>query len=123
MNSYQLSFGEIIILENNLAEVIVDEGIEMDINMVNEYHTFLREHLSAPFSLLINKLNRYSYTFEAQQSIATIPEVNAMAVVAYDEKNEIAQRALNEVPRKTSWNLKTFPQRDTALNWLYQQAQ
>lgn len=122
MSSYQLSFGKIILLEDNLAEVIIDDGVEIDIKMVDEYHNFLLEHLSAPFTLLINKLNQYSYTFEAQKNIATIPEVKAMAVVAYDQQSEVAQLSLNEVPRKVTWNLKIFPQRDIALNWLYQQA-
>lgn len=121
MSSYQLSFGEIILLEDNLAEVIVDNGVEMDIKMVNEYHDFLLNHLTAPFTLLINKRNSYSYTFEAQQNIANLPEIKAMAVIAYDQQSEVATQSLNEVHRKVNWNIKIFPQRDVALNWLHQQ--
>tara|TARA_R110002050_G_scaffold80801_4_gene172821 strand:+ start:2036 stop:2293 length:258 start_codon:yes stop_codon:yes gene_type:complete len=55
MKSHRLSFGEIIILKDNLAEVIINEGVLMDIKIVEDYHQFLLTHLKAPFSLLINK--------------------------------------------------------------------
>ena len=45
MSRHRLSFGEIIILKPNLAEVIVDDGIEMDLKMVEEYHEFLLNKL------------------------------------------------------------------------------
>ena len=66
MSKYKLSFGEIIILKPNLAEVIVDNDVEMDLEMVGEYHEFLLSKLGHPFNLLINKVHQYTYTFEAQ---------------------------------------------------------
>lgn len=118
MDIHELSFGKIHVLDEHLAEVIVNDGVEMDMAMVNEYHRFLLDHLSPPFSLLINKLNKYSYTFEAQQQIATLPEIKAMAVVAYNRASEMATNTLKDVHRKVSWNLAVFPERAQALNWL-----
>lgn len=66
MESHRLRFAEIIILNKNLAEVIIDEAIEMDLSMVEEYHAFLLSHLDSSFSLLINKRHAYGYTFDAQ---------------------------------------------------------
>lgn len=66
MSSHRLSFGIINILKNNLAEVIVDEGIVMDVVMIDEYHDFLLNTLDAPFALLVNKKHSYTYTFSAQ---------------------------------------------------------
>ena len=54
MNLYELPFAKIIILQKDIAEVIIDEAIVMDSDMVDDYHNFLLAHLSAPFSLLIN---------------------------------------------------------------------
>ena len=118
MDVHELSFGKIHLLDEHLAEVIVNDGIEMNMDMVNEYHAFLLDHLSPPFSLLINKLYKYSYTFEAQQQIATLPEIKAMAVVAYNRPAEVATETLKEAPRDIAWNLKVFPERGRALDWL-----
>lgn len=121
MEIHELSFGKIYLLSPHLAEVIVNDGVEMNMEMVNEYHNFLRQHLSSPFSLLINKLNKYSYTFEAQKHLATIPEIKAMAVVAYNHSAEVATNILKDVPRNTEWNMKIFPEPNSALHWLNEQ--
>ena len=55
MKSRRLSFCEIILLKDDLAEVIIDEGVLLDLKMVKQYHLFLLLNLKAPFSLLINK--------------------------------------------------------------------
>ena len=118
MPTHRLSFGTITILADDLAEVIVDQGVEMNEAMVNEYHEFLRTHLTAPFSLLINKINNYSYNFQAQKNLAAIPEIDRMAVVAYKRTTENVTRLLNKIPREYPWHLEIFSDRDTALAWL-----
>ncbi len=40
---HQLSLGKIIILSDDLAEVIVDEGVEMDLKMVTNKETNMEE--------------------------------------------------------------------------------
>ena len=42
MELYELSFGKIIIISDDIAEVIIDEDIEFNLKMVDEYHEFLR---------------------------------------------------------------------------------
>jgi len=49
MEKYDLPFAKIIVLRNDIAEVIINDGIDMDLAMVNEYHKFLLSHLKAPF--------------------------------------------------------------------------
>ena len=123
MNHHSLSYGQIIILQPDIAEVIIDDGIEMDESMVDKYHHFLIEHLVAPFSILVNKINAYTYTFEAQLKLATIPHIHSMAVVTYSHISEVATNSLSNIPRATPWNLRTFPHREQALNWLKQNQQ
>lgn len=60
MDLYELSFAKIIILRDDIAEVMINDGVLMDVDMVAKYHEFLLAHLHAPFSLLINKINSYS---------------------------------------------------------------
>ena len=61
MKVYKLSFGSVIILAPNLAEVIINEGVIIDELNVDEYHDFLLTNLDAPFSLLVNKKHSYTY--------------------------------------------------------------
>ena len=119
MTVHELPFSKIILLSESIAEVIINEGVELDEAMVDQYHEFLLKHLSAPFSLLINKINSYSYSIAAQINLATLKEINAMAVVTYNSAAELATNNLaTAVPREVEWNLKMFTSRDNALNWL-----
>ncbi len=118
MITYELSFGKVILIQDDIAEVIVDEGVEFDIVMVGEYHEFLIDHLKHPFSLLINKLHSYSYTFEAQQYLGDLTEINAMAVVSYTKASEITTKSLASMPKESTWDLKIFKKREIALKWL-----
>jgi len=118
MNLHELPFAKIIILQDDIAEVMINDGIEMDIDMVNDYHDFLLTHLRAPFSLLINKINSYTYDFQAQIKLATLKEINVMAVVSYNRITKITTKALASYPRDSKWNLKIFSNRDKALEWL-----
>jgi hypothetical protein len=118
MKSFDLSFGKIIPLSDKIAEVIVDDGIEMDEAMIDEYHDCLISNFQAPFSVLINKLNRYTYTFPAQQKLADIKQMNAIAVVAYTSSTRHASEAVAMVPREIEWNHRVFDDRESALQWL-----
>lgn len=118
MDLYELSFAKIIILNDNVAEVMINDGIEMNEDMVKEYHAFLISHLRSPFSLLINKINSYTYDFQAQMQLATIKEIKAMAVVAYNRVTEITTEALVSLPRNEKWNIQIFSNRNEALDWL-----
>ena len=118
MDLYELSYAKIIILQDDIAEVIINDGVVMNAVMVKHYHEFLRLHLTSPFSLLINKVNSYTYDFNAQVELATIAEINAMAVVVYKRITELTTEALASYPRSKKWNLEIFLNRNDALAWL-----
>ncbi|MEJ2212529.1 MAG: hypothetical protein P8Y20_00315 [Gammaproteobacteria bacterium] len=118
MKSQRLSFAEINLLKDNLAEVIVDEGVEMTSAMVDEYHKYLLDNLTAPFLLLVNKLHSYSYDAEAQYKLGNLKEIDRMAVVSYRLSSTTATEQLTELPWNCDWNLQIFTDRETALSWL-----
>jgi len=118
MKVYRLSFGQINIIEPNLAEVIIDDEVVMDVEMIDEYHEFLLSYLKAPFSLLVNKCNSYTYTFEAQRMIASLNEIKAMAVVTHTAITEMSTSVLITMNQDKNWNIKLFQKREDALNWL-----
>ena len=121
MELYELPFARIIVLRDDIAEVIINEGVEMDVAMVDQYHDFLLSHLRPPFSLLINKINSYTYDFDAQMQLATLKEINVMAVVAYKRVTALSTETLASYPRVVKWNLKIFSNRNDAMNWLVSQ--
>ena len=121
MDLHELPFAKIIILRDDIAEVMINDGVKMDIAMIEQYHDFLLSHLRMPFSILVNKINSYTYDFDAQEKLATLKEINAMAVVAYNPVTEITTEILASYPRNVKWNLRIFSNRDDALAWLLSQ--
>ena len=123
MELHELPFGKIIILKKDIAEVIMNEGVEMNAEMVDQFHDFLLDNLSRPFSVLVNKINNYAYSFEAQQTLGTLEELKAIAVVTYDRMSEISTNAVANFPRDVDWNMKIFSNRDEALDWILSESQ
>lgn len=123
MDLHELPFAKIVLLQEDMAEVIVNDGVAMDVGMVNQYHKYLLTHLRSPFSLLINKINSYTYDFDAQIELATLVEINAMAVVSYNRITKVTTETLASYPRDKMWNLKVFSNREEALVWLLSEQQ
>jgi len=51
VESYQLPFAKIDILREDIAEVIFNDGVKIDEQMVEQYHSFLISHLQVPPSV------------------------------------------------------------------------
>src|SRR5687768_4318230 len=105
MKTYVLSFGTVTLLRPDLAEVIVNEGVEMNMDMVDEYHMFVSELLAEPCGTLINKKNSYTYTFEAQLAISNLEKIKAMAVLVYSDAARVATEILMKLPTHKHWNM------------------
>ena len=118
MNTFTLSFGEITILKHNLAEVLINEGVELDEIMVVEYTEILNDNLDHPFFLIINKKNSYSYTFSAQKTLANLEFVGAYAVVAPNLGAVMSTETLVRIGGNPDINLQIFRTREDALEWL-----
>ena len=118
MELHELSFCKIIILREDIAEIIVNDDIEIDMEMVGQYHEFLLSHLTSPFSVLINRINSYTHSFDAQMKIGTLPELNAIGVVSYNRTTDIVSKGMASLPRNKEWNFNIFSRRDEALAWV-----
>jgi hypothetical protein len=121
MKSYKLSFATIVIIEEDLAEVIINDGVVMDEIMVDEYHDFLLSSLKKPFSLLINKKHSYTYTFYAQKTIVNLKEIKAMAVLLYNSGGLMSTETLINLNENNNWNIEMFQSKEKALGWLEKQ--
>lgn len=118
MKNYKMSFGTIIILENNLAEIIVDDGVEMNLTQVNEYHNFLLNNLTAPFYLLVNRKHSYTYTFDAQKIIVSLDKIKKLAVFLNTQGALMSSETLFSLNTNLNWEISWFSERAGALAWL-----
>lgn len=105
---YWLSFGAIRKLSDDIAEVIVDNDVVMTLEMVEEYESFLQAHFPRPFGLLINRINNYSYTYEAQLSIGSLENIKALAVVNYHPSAQLSTQRIATIRTVDNWNIKQF---------------
>lgn len=119
---YRLSFATITLLSENIVEVVIDKGIEVSLEMIEESEFFFAEKFKSTFGLLMNKVNHYDLPFEAKLSIASFANLKAIAVVHYNEASELATKNLTTIRAMDSWNLKSFSGldlgRQQAIDWL-----
>ncbi|WP_456436999.1 hypothetical protein [Psychroserpens sp.] len=121
MKVFLLPFGKINLLESNIAEIIINDGVVLDESMVIKYRNILQSHLETPFSLLINKEHGYSYTFDAQTTMGELDDVIAFrAVVVYSKSAEMATQILMNINKNNNWKIKIFRERQLAIDWLLQ---
>lgn len=89
-----LSYATIKMLSENIAEVIVNKDVVISLEMVEEFDTFVENTFSAPFGLIVNKINNYNYSFEALSCMASNPLLVGTAVVNYDD---VSKDPINQV--------------------------
>lgn len=120
MNTYKLSFGQVVVLKPFLVEIIVDEGVVVNEVMIDEFHDFLLTNLSAPFRILISTKNSYSYTFRAQLLIASLKQIEAIAVSIGTSGALMSFETMNFLNKNNRCNIQfqLFMSRIEALAWL-----
>jgi len=119
MELHELSFGKIRVLQNDLAEVMVSEGVDVDIEMVNEIHKAFLSIFSQSFSLLINKSNHYSTQLDALILFGKLSAINKIAVFAPTKMAMLSADFSANIPSSATLNIHVFSDRDDALTWLY----
>ncbi len=120
---HRLSFCIATKLSENCAEFVVNQGVEVTLDMVFEYHDWLLKNIQPPMYVLLNKIFPCTYSFEAQVQLASFQQVNAMAVVAYDKVSQSTTQILQSVPREGNWTIEVFDDREIAISWLTRQSE
>ncbi len=105
---HRLSFGFYNIFANNVIEVTADEGVEMTLEMVEECHEFVNNNVEGDFALLINRINNYTYTYEAKLSVASYEGLKALAFVCYSEKSRLVTKKLQASRSFDQWKYPVF---------------
>lgn len=119
-NPLRLSFCKIIPRTENITEVIIDNDVEVNDEMVDEYHAWLDAHHDGDFAILVNKTNRYTYTFNAQLRLGKIEKMKLAAFLVRDSAGETAVKAMMGIKSRRQMPNNIFYDHAEALNWLQQ---
>ena len=118
MEVHQISFAKICILSSNCAEITVNLGVDINLQMVEEIHHFLLSQFNHSFSLLINKSNAYSTQLDALIQFGTLPAIDKIAIFAPNKLAKMSADFSATIPSSTVLNIEVFTERDDALDWL-----
>ena len=120
-STFTFGFATVNILDHSIVELMINDGIEFNQSMFNEWKTWMEtaKPVPQPWLILNNRKNRYSYSFDGLMELAKCDLIKALAIVYYDSigKNVVAA-ALSSLPIRPSWNANMFPNREEAVNWL-----
>lgn len=121
MEIHQISFAKVCILSNDLAEITVDSGADINLNMVNELHQLLLSLFCDSFSLLINKSNSYSTQLDALIHFGTLPAIDKIAIFAPNKLAKMSANFSATIPSSAVLTIEVFTERDDALEWLIEE--
>ena len=92
--------------------------------MIEECDIFFKAHIFGNFGMLINRINQYTYSYEAQLSIGSYNGLKAIAFVYYSDESKVIIEETNQTRADDNWNSCTFSGLDLewqqALQWLKQ---
>ncbi len=118
MISLNISFAKVIKLRADLAEVFVDQGVEVDTKMVDEIHKAFQSLFADQFSVLVNKSNAYSSQLNALEQFGKLNTLDKIAVYAPNELAKLSAEFSADIPSSAALNIKVFTDREAALDWL-----
>jgi len=122
---YRLSFGNIKIINGNIAEITINKDIEMSLEMVEECEQFFTDHFVDWFGIIVNKINSYEYSYEAKLTIGTHEKLKAIAVVNYNDYGITQSKRIIKLRVMDNLNVKKFSGLNLgwqhALEWLTQE--
>jgi len=105
---HKLDFAYFTILPNNIVEVTVDNGITLSLENVETCHEFVKTHVNEEFSLLINLIHDFSFSYEAKLSVASHENLKAIAFVTYNKKGQSEIEDLLRLRKIDNLNAKIY---------------
>lgn len=119
------SFGRVKIISNNIAEIVINHGVEITLDTVQEYETLMNEHFNEHYATIVNRINNYCYAYEAILCVGSAKNLKAVAVINYGVECEQQSKNIKTVRDIDKLNIKVFSGlklgRDSAIEWLNSQ--
>lgn len=76
--------------------------------MIEECAVFFKAHIPGDFGMLINRINEYSYSYEAKLSICSYEGLKAIAFVCYSDNSHIIVADVNLLRAYDKWDSLLF---------------
>lgn len=114
----QLSFCSVLIISPQIVEVILNEGVEITGDMVDEFFMVVGEHMDSEISILLNKVTKYSYRFDALMKLSPSTKIRNIGVVTYDSLAASTSKFMMDRFNTSNKNVQLFKAREEALQWL-----
>ncbi len=114
----QLSFCSVLIISPQIVEVILNEGVEITGDMVDEFFMVVGEHMDSEISILLNKVTKYSYRFDALMKLSPSTKIRNIGVVTYDSLAASTSKFMMDRFNTSNKNVQLFKSREEALQWL-----
>lgn len=119
------SFGQIEFISENIIEIIIKQNLEITLESMDEYEDLMSKYVSGNYAVLVNRINRYSFTFEAMLCVGSAENLKAAAIISYDNNNEPHTENLKSIRHMDNLNIKEFSGlelgREKAIKWLEEQ--
>ncbi len=118
-DEYKLPFGCLKCPRDNIIELVIDEGIEVNVAMVRVLHATIEQLVGdEPTGFIVHKLHPYSVSFDAQQIIGNLPGITVSAVVAYNQLGEMTAQQIITMSEMAERDIEIFPTLENAIFWL-----
>lgn len=114
----QLSFCSILIISPQIVEVILNDGVEITGDMVDEFFQVVGEQMDSEISILLNKVTKYSYRFDALMKLSPSTKIRNIGVVTYDSLAASTSKFMMDRFNTSNKNVQLFNAREEALQWL-----
>lgn len=122
---HRLSFATLNLLSDSIVEIHIDDGVEVSIEMIEEFDHYLNDNLSERFAMLINRVNNYHCTFEAKMTAVSHGELCATAIVTYNSDDTKEVDDLLRIRKIDELNIQIFSGLElgwqSAYDWLEEQ--
>ncbi|BCD99880.1 hypothetical protein [Marinagarivorans cellulosilyticus] len=115
---HRLSFCRLQIIDQNIVEIILDDGVEISGQMVDEFFAAIEGKMNSQISILLDKATQYSYTFDALIKLSESTKIRNIGVITYDALSRSSAIYMMERFNKSKKNVKLFESREDALAWL-----
>ena len=109
-----MDFLDFIHHDNGILEVIAHQDIEINEAMALEFLNFVENIQPKVSKALVNRINKYSYTFKATMILAKANVVQDVAVVKYGR----LPWPLKGIATPKLYHLAFFDDYNEAINWL-----
>jgi len=122
MKKYRLSFAQINVVDDCIAEVIFDKAIDVSIEMMEEIETFACGIFNDDFGVIVNKIYPYTYCPGATLTLGSMERMKAIASINYIKEGTAITQDIVHKRRVDMLNIKPFNGlalgRQQAIDWL-----